>query len=432
MSDTRTETVVVGGGLGGLLVATELQRRGRDVALVEADDVVGGIARTIERDGFRLEPGAGSLLLPGRHLGAMLAHAGIAMTPVQAARRRYLLGTEGLEPVGPTPALLTSRLLTTRGKLRALREPLVRAGASDDTESLAAMLRRRFGTEAGSLVAEVMAAGVFAGDPERLSATASFPRIAELEELAGSVVRGAVRLRKAGVGRATTHVPVGGMAALVDGLAGSLGGSVALGRPVEAVTRDGDGWIVDAGRLRHARHVVLAVPPPVLARLVGVDVGQRPDHAPVDVVWLAWPRSQAVLPPGFGYIATRASGHATLGCIFESALSPAAAPAGVELVKVIAGGALQPEIAAMEAPDVVSLVADEVSDALGLTLDVTFSHIVRHRPGIPQYEVGHDGWLASLERNLPTGLHPAGWSYRGIGVTRLAADAARIADRIVS
>jgi oxygen-dependent protoporphyrinogen oxidase len=428
---STAETVVVGGGLGGLLVATELQRRGRGVTLIEAADVAGGLVRTIGRDGFRLEPGAGSLLLPGPHLGRILAHAGVPTTPVPTARRRYLLGTQGLEPVGPTPALLTSRLLSTRAKVRALREPLVRTSVDHGDESLAALLRRRFGTEAGSLVADVMAAGVFAGDPEHLSASAAFPRLVELEETGGSVVRGALRRRRqASGGRATTHVPIGGMAALVDRLVAFLGDSVVLGSRVESITRTEGGWVVDAGHRHRARHLVLAVPPPAVARLARLDVGDRPTHAPVDVVWLAWPRTRLALPAGFGYIATRASGHATLGCIFESGLSPGVAPAGVELVKVIVGGALQPEIAAMEASDVVALVETEVSEALGRPLDVTFGHIERHRPGIPQYDIGHGAWLAALEESLSDSLHLAGWSYRGIGVTRLAADAARIADRI--
>jgi protoporphyrinogen oxidase len=50
-------TVVIGGGPAGLTAALTLARAGRDVILVEREDEVGGIARTIERHGYRFDIG---------------------------------------------------------------------------------------------------------------------------------------------------------------------------------------------------------------------------------------------------------------------------------------------------------------------------------------------------------------------------------------
>jgi protoporphyrinogen oxidase len=49
--------VVVGAGPAGLTAAYELARRGVPVSVLEADDVVGGISRTVERDGWRFDIG---------------------------------------------------------------------------------------------------------------------------------------------------------------------------------------------------------------------------------------------------------------------------------------------------------------------------------------------------------------------------------------
>jgi protoporphyrinogen oxidase len=52
-----TQVVVIGAGPAGLTAAYELQRNGQKCVVLEADDVVGGISRTVERDGWRFDIG---------------------------------------------------------------------------------------------------------------------------------------------------------------------------------------------------------------------------------------------------------------------------------------------------------------------------------------------------------------------------------------
>ncbi len=49
--------VVIGAGPAGLTAAYQLTRASRPVVVLEADDVVGGISRTVERDGWRFDIG---------------------------------------------------------------------------------------------------------------------------------------------------------------------------------------------------------------------------------------------------------------------------------------------------------------------------------------------------------------------------------------
>ena len=51
------EIVIIGAGPAGLTAAYELGRRGHTATVFEADDVVGGISRTVERDGWRFDIG---------------------------------------------------------------------------------------------------------------------------------------------------------------------------------------------------------------------------------------------------------------------------------------------------------------------------------------------------------------------------------------
>jgi protoporphyrinogen oxidase len=52
-----SSVVVIGAGPAGLTAAYDLSKRGRVATVLEADDVVGGISRTVERDGWRFDIG---------------------------------------------------------------------------------------------------------------------------------------------------------------------------------------------------------------------------------------------------------------------------------------------------------------------------------------------------------------------------------------
>src|SRR2546423_14014375 len=52
-----TDVVVIGAGPAGLTAAYKIGQRGQTCTVFEADDVVGGISRTVERDGWRFDIG---------------------------------------------------------------------------------------------------------------------------------------------------------------------------------------------------------------------------------------------------------------------------------------------------------------------------------------------------------------------------------------
>jgi protoporphyrinogen oxidase len=55
--ETSQTTLVLGGGPAGLTAAYLLERAGRDALVLEAEDQVGGLAKTVESDGYRFDLG---------------------------------------------------------------------------------------------------------------------------------------------------------------------------------------------------------------------------------------------------------------------------------------------------------------------------------------------------------------------------------------
>jgi protoporphyrinogen oxidase len=56
-ADLASNVVIIGAGPAGLTAAYEMGKAGRRATVIEADDIVGGISRTVERDGWRFDIG---------------------------------------------------------------------------------------------------------------------------------------------------------------------------------------------------------------------------------------------------------------------------------------------------------------------------------------------------------------------------------------
>ena len=90
LSSDRTDTVVIGAGVGGLAVAARLAARGKRVVVCEQADTVGGKLGVFERDGFRFDTGPSLVTLP-HVLDDLLAATGVD--------RRDVLDLRRLDPV---------------------------------------------------------------------------------------------------------------------------------------------------------------------------------------------------------------------------------------------------------------------------------------------------------------------------------------------
>jgi oxygen-dependent protoporphyrinogen oxidase len=439
----RVEVAVIGAGIAGLTIGFRLARAGRAVVVLDPAPAPGGKVRTDRTDGYLIEWGPQAFLDepegPVRRLAADLGISGEIEPARRAARKRYVLarGRPRLVPRG------MAGILSIDGLLRAMREPFVRRRARAADETLADFARRRFGREAARTLFDALASGVFAGDAARLSVRSAFPRLHALERAHGSVVGGVLQGGFKPRGLSTFRR---GMGTLPEALAAALGPALALGSGALRLSREAGGFFAveaEGGAAVRARAVVLAAPafraadlvfpldPPLAALLREVP------HADVAAVGLGYDQGRAFPagpPEGFGFLAPRAEGLRTLGCLYPSSAFEGAAPPGKVLLRALAGGRLDPAAAALPDEDLVALVRREVEPILGVRAPPEIARVYRHPRGIPQYEVGHAARLAAIEareRALP-GLRLAGNAYRGVAVGDVIADAERIASELLA
>jgi len=273
------DVAVVGGGIAGLAAAYELQRRGLQVRVLEAADRPGGVIFTETFDGWVIDAGPDSILVQKPAGVSLCRELGIAdrLVSTQKPRTAYVMRDGTLHPIIEgsflgfpvgVAALARSSLFTLGGKLRMACEVLVPRGSGDD-EAIATFVRRRFGEEAAEYLADPLLAGIHAGDADRLSMRALFPRLLEAEQQAGSVIRSFRRLHvKPSEQGAFVSLP-GGIGELVEALAGALApGTIALSARVTELRRAATYRVESTAGAFEARSVILSVPAYVAGNLL--------------------------------------------------------------------------------------------------------------------------------------------------------------------
>lgn len=443
-ASASVDVVVVGAGLSGLVVAHRLQRAGYRVRVVEASSRAGGVIGTREHDGFVYETAANTALDNASSMRALIDELGIASERVEASTasaKRYIVRDGRLQPL-PTspPALITTSTFSLPARLRLLREPFIAPAPADAEESVAAFIRRRLGREWLDYAIDPFVSGVHAGDPEALSLRAAFPRLHALEQEHRSLLRGQVRAarERGGAPAPRSFSFKSGMQTFTDALARRV--DVTLSAPVSSIRPSGARWqvTVDSATPIDARAVVVATPAPAAASLVAslapqaASVLETIDHAPVAIVVAAFRRDDIAHPlDGFGMLVPARERRSILGTLFSSSLFEHRAPREHVLLTTFAGGTRARHIAAMDDAALERIVGAELEALLGARAPL-WMDVVRWPRAIPQYTLGHDARIASIDAALaahPT-LFPSGSWRGGVSVGDRVTQGERIAGAV--
>lgn len=406
--------VVVGGGITGLAAAWTARRLaaqlldGLDIVVLEKDRQVGGKARSPMDRGWLVESGPGGFLNGRPELTQLIEDAGLASqaTPANAAAaRRFIYRAGALREIVPNPVgFARSGILSPAGLLRFLGEPFIprrRDGAEETVWDFAA---RRLGAEVADRLILPMTLGIFAGDARRLSLPAAFPRMHALEREHGSLIRGLIAKRGKTAAGTLTSFPEG-IETLPRTLAQRGGFSVRCGAAVTAMERNGAGWQVrvegDATPLA-ADAVLLAGEPWAMAPLlrplsaVAADELEGIYCPPVTVVGLGYAEADCpTVPRGFGVLISRGEGYRMLGNLWDSYIFPRRSPDGHVLIRLMLGGAMDPDAGRLSEDEAIALACSEVARMYGITATPRFARAVRWPRAIAQYELGH---LARVSR----------------------------------
>jgi len=486
-SNPPRRVAIIGGGIAGLAAAHRLWELNpaAEINLFEASGRLGGVLQTDRtREGWLIERSADMFTTREPWALDLCRRIGIADELIETDRRfrrAYVVRRGRLVPVPEgftlmSPAriwpIITTPILSLRGKLRLAWEYFVAAKKDEADESLQSFVVRRFGRQAFDRLVQPLIGGIYTADPAKLSVQATLPQFVEMEREFGSLIRGmrasggrGSRRAEASGGRGAAGeaggppeqsgargqepgdsgqgtgaryglflAPQGGMQRLVEALATRLPPDfLRLNAKVENVrpaglAEPGSGWILQIRGESFAPRfdaLIVATPGPVSSKLLAsvdqqlADLISRVEYAGCSVAVLGIRRDQLARPlAGFGFVVPAIERRQIIAGSLASMKFPGRAPEGKLLLRIFVGGALQPELATLPDDRIRRIVLHELSELLGLAGEPEFFEVARWPGMMPQYHVGHLELVRQIEERAATipNFALAGNAYRGVGI----------------
>ena len=440
---------IIGGGIAGLSTAYYIERLSEEknipveITLIDADTQLGGKVRSIREQGFLMEDGPDSMFVEKPAALELCKEIGLEeeLIPLQEEHRNfYIYHKNRLVRFPPFPqnfmSVMQSSLLSPFGKIRAIAEPLIPPRKSSGDESIAQFLSRRFGDEYMRNIAGPVLAGIYAGDPGRISIQATFPRFAMLEREAGSLVRGMSKskVRKTGETRSASFYSLrNGMQQFIEELRGRVNASILTGTRVKNLHMHGPKYELQVEQngeenKLEADIVILATPgnhsatilednyPEIAYKLRKIRFGSS---ASISLGYYRKDAFQVKPLTGSGFMVAMGQNVRITGCTWASNKFEGRSAEPYFLLRAFVSNNSAPGWTEWTDEQLMKTVRDELQKILGIEASPVVTRIRRWLDANPMYEVGHRRRASEVEaeiRKIP-GLYVTGSSYHGVSLS---------------
>ncbi len=479
------KVIVIGGGVAGLGAAYKIRRAAAeghdvDVVLYEKDSRTGGKIATeiVEHDGerFIVDGGPDCFLTekPAVHrIGKLLGFFDDEL-PTDDSRKKTLILSRGRLHVMPDGVMMfaptkfvpfaTTGLFSWPGKFRMAMDLFIPrkkvAEGEFNDETLEDFVVRRMGRECLDRLAEPLVGGVHASDPAMMSLAATFPRLLEMEQTYGSLMKGFLAARKKVEEMKKKYPPKpgakprtfftslnNGMVQLPAKMTEAIGAErIRTGVGVERIERLEDGSykvMLTDGSTDTADAVIVATESwaaEPMVRSVDSDIADALAQIPSSssaTVSMAFDESEVGIDMNaFGVLCPMVENRALLAATYSSTKWPGRAPAGKVMFRGFVGGPQNQEIMKKSDEELMDIVLAEFRSILGLdpAAKPLFRRIFRWNKGMPQYTLGHIDRVSFIEDRCAEtpGLALAGGSYRGVGLPNCIESGERGASKVLA
>ena len=425
----------------------------------ESSERLGGAILTEHEDDYVLDAGPDAILtlkpwalelcreigLEDEIIPTQDQHRGVAL--YSRGRLRPLPYGTGSSRIRKLSAYVASGVVSWGSKLRMAADLVLPRGEIREDESMADFFGRRLGREAVERIVDPLIAGIYSGDPYKLSIYSTFPRFPQMVAKRRSILLTLLRApQSASSGRRTLPVFCSlrdGLGRMVERLTGHLGATtVHLRTSVQAVRRRNGSYelLTEQGGRGDYAAVILATPAWVAARLLkevapaAATAMERIRYVSSATVFFAYRRRDLGRPPeGFGFLVPTCEGRRINGATWITNKFAHRSPEGGFLARCFIGGDRTGEEMRADDEGLVRICREELRDIAGITAEPLFSRVFRWQDSGPQYDVGHATLARTIDEQLGRlpGLDVTGSGFRGIGIPDCIYDGRETARRLL-
>ncbi len=413
MKKSNKSVAILGGGISGLSIAYHLKKSGFNVTIYEKNEKPGGVIQSQRKSGWLVEEGPNTILVQDKKLWHFFVELNLTNQIEEAgknAKKRFIVRDKILQPVPSSlSGFLTTNLLSTSAKFKLFKEPFIAPSKKKD-ETIADFMRRRLGNDALDYGMNPFVAGVYAGDPKKLSVKHTFSKLHEVEQKYGSVLKGMLKKKK---NKKTKKALISfdeGLQVLPVRLHQKLENEFQVKTEVSQLSKKGNNWLVSVKRNGNFSQneygaVVSTLPAYYLSNVWSAKSKDAVNklaaigYAPISVVALGFKKGQIDHPlDGFGMLIPEKENFNILGCLFSSSLFPNRAPEGHVLLTCFLGGMRQPALANLPAEKLIAKTLSDLDKLLGVEGKPDFKHHSFWQKGIPQFNLGYNSFPEAADQ----------------------------------
>jgi len=458
LSVESSSAIIIGSGIAGLTTAYKLQHSGYSVRIFEGGGKVGGAMNSYSQNGWLAEYGPNTILETSTQIKTLITKLGLdgeKLYPNSISSNRFIVKNGKLLPLPLSPfAFFSSSLFNIKSKFNIIKEPFVPKWQNQYEESLSEFVLRRLGQNILDYAVNPFVAGIFAGDPDRLSVKHALSKLYKLEQDYGSLIKGQIKKAKLPAepgdipkNRAKMFSFKNGLKVLPETLASKLKTPVEFSTRVEQVQKLNEGWEITYNqkneiKTQKADHLIYSGTGHQLAdckiisdKDVDLSFGNEIEYPPVAVLTLGFHKNQIQHNlNGFGLLVPEVENLQILGALFNSSLFPYRAPDDHVTITVFIGGVRQGELALESEEKRLDIALNDLTVLLGIRGSPAFTFHKKWTKAIPQYNVGYGDIKSKfqrLEKDNP-GLYFTGNYREGISVADTMLQAIQTADNIIN
>lgn len=435
---------IIGGGISGLVAAYRLRAiAGADASIMVFDpaDRLGGTLRTEQLAGQPIDIGAESFVVRRPEVPALLGDLGIAgyqISPVGLRPTIYSQGRHHRLPVNtvigiPASSSTVHGLVDDATEAQIAFEPqrLWQWSRGDDP-AVGAIVADRFGEQVVTRSVDPMVSGVYAGSAAMIGIRSAAPAVAHaLDAGACSLTDAVRRALPTGASGPVFGAIDGGYRVLIDHLVHRSAVSWVHTR-VLGMTRHGTGWVLDDvdGDQWHADGVIVAVPAPQLAALIG-DYAPRAAAAASKIPVASAVILAMALPSGTPFPAQSGVVVASGEDVHTKAITLSSrkwgSAATTDMVRLSFGRYGDTTACTVSDADFQRWACSDIHALFGITVEPVDMIVHRWHDALPQYGPGHGRLVREIRADLPDTVAVAGNYLDGIGVAACVGTAERAA-----